>query len=80
MQNTGADSEGSEMIQRAKDLYQSVQNLLEFRRMNRDGFRKTLKMHDKVTQVPLMGTLMPEVDRRLPVEHEQRLQEVPPPL
>ena len=80
MQNTGADSEGSEMIQRAKDLYQSVQNLLEFRRMNRDGFRKTLKKHDKVTQVPLMGTLMPEVDRRLPVEHEQRLQEVPPPL
>ena len=79
MQSTGADGEGNEVIQQAKDLYQKVQNLLEFRRMNRDGFRKTLKKHDKVTQVPLMTTLMPEVDRRLPADQEQRLTEVLPP-
>lgn len=65
-----------DMIKQASDLYQKVHNLLEFRRMNRDGFRKTLKKHDKVTQITLMSTLMPEVDRKLPADQDHRLQEV----
>lgn len=63
-------------IQQAGVLYHAVQNLLEFRAMNRDGFRKTLKKHDKVTQVSLTSTLMPEVDSRLPVDQDHRLQAV----
>jgi SPX domain protein involved in polyphosphate accumulation len=48
--------------------------------MNHDGFRKILKKHDKVTQVPLMSSLMPEVDRSMPSVQEEQLQVVPFPV
>lgn len=64
------------MLQQAADMYKAVQNLLEFRRMNHDGFRKVLKKHDKTCSSLLMSTLMPDVDRNLPSDQDHRLQEV----
>lgn len=55
-----------------------LQDLIEFRHMNHDGFRKILKKHDKVTQSPLMGDCMPEVNRSLPADQDALIQQVPP--
>eukprot|EP00892_Ulva_mutabilis_P010916 jgi/Ulvmu1/8197/UM041_0006.1 len=60
---------------RAKDAYMELQDLLEFRHMNRDGFRKILKKHDKVTQSPLMAECMPTVEHSLPADQEALIQQ-----
>lgn len=61
---------------RAREAYMELQDLLEYRRMNYDGFRKILKKHDKVTQSPLTHECMPEVDSALPADQEALIQNV----
>jgi SPX domain protein involved in polyphosphate accumulation len=74
---SGANAAEEEaLLRRAEEIYKELQDLRGFRHMNHDGFRKTLKKHDKVTQLPLMESMMPEVDRRLAAEQERELQEV----
>lgn len=56
--------------------YIRLQELQNYQQMNRDGFRKILKKHDKVTQSPLMQECMPEVEERLPACHVEEVQRV----
>lgn len=57
-----------------------LQDLLEYRSMNHQGFRKILKKHDKVTQSPLMQECMPEVENALTADANSAIQHVRPHL
>lgn len=55
-----------------------LQDLLEYRSMNQQGFRKILKKHDKVTQSPMMQECMPEVEQAFTADAHSAIQHVRP--
>jgi SPX domain len=50
----------------ASHLYVTVVRFASFLEMNRSGFRKSLKKHDKLTDVKLSPEFMPAVQQLLP--------------
>ena len=63
----------------ASYLYVQLCRFSNFIEMNRTGFRKVLKKHDKVTDVKLSGEMMPQVHRNLPAADVSAVHKVRPP-
>ena len=61
-----------------QDLYTDVRALAEFAEVNRTGFRKALKKHDKVLghlgHARLSATYMPNLEAAFPEKSQLRVQ------
>ena len=61
----------------ASRLYVQLSRFANFIDMNREGFRKILKKHDKVTDMKMSSEMMPVVHRLLPAADAEAMRKVP---
>jgi phosphate transporter len=60
------------------DLYVNLTDLVAFLDMNRTGFRKIMKKHDKVTSSALLTLYMPRVNEKLSEARQDEVESVRP--
>ncbi|KAJ9505749.1 hypothetical protein QJQ45_029250 [Haematococcus lacustris] len=59
---------------RFHDLYTSLNDLIEYLSLNREGFRKLIKKHDKLTSTCLKEAYWPDFERRYPMKRKEELE------
>ena len=70
----------SDIEREASRLYLQLSRFANFIDMNREGFRKILKKHDKLTDIKVGPEMMPEVQRMLPASDADIVRKVQPSL